>query len=67
MEHWTICKIESMCVIRNKILQLSFDFSYAKIVRCAPKRSVDLAKLLLEHEPRSKIQINSLIEFEQYI
>ena len=77
LEHWSICKIESaernisdgilVEIIRNKITKFSSDFSYAKIARCAQKRSVDLAKLLLDYEPRSKIQINSLIEFEQYI
>ena len=77
LEHWSICKIESTArnvgdnvlvdMIRNKVVLFSNDFSYAKIARCAQKRSVDLAKLLLDYEPRSKIQINSLIEFEQYI
>ena len=76
LEHWAICKIESTTnemtdevlvqVLREKILKFSTDFSYAKIARCAQKRSIDLAKLLLNYEPRSKIQINSLIEFEQF-
>ena len=77
LEHWSICKIESTSravsdiklvdIIRSKVTEFSTDFSYAKIARCAQKRSVDLAKLLLDYEPRSEIQINSLIEFEQYI
>ena len=77
LEHWSICKIEStprnvtdaklVDMIRRKILKFSTDFSYAKIARCAQKRSTDLAKLLLDYEPRSKVQINALIEFEQFI
>jgi len=77
LEHWAMCKIECSApsmsdaklvhLIRGKVEAFSTDFSYAKIARCAQKRSVDLAKLLLDYEPRSKIQIASLLEFEQYV
>jgi len=76
LEHWAICKIEcaSSAIrdrdlvheIRAKIDAFSTDFSYARIARAAQQqRSSDLATLLLEFEPRSKIQVHSLIEFEQ--
>eukprot|EP01083_Nonionella_stella_P018552 51667_1 len=77
LEHWAICKIEStpssvddrelVAMIRRKIVQFCSNFNYAKIARCAQKRSVALAKMLLDYEPRSAVQINCLIEFEEYI
>merc|ERR1712176_1647786 len=80
LEHWAICKIQSkqslsmsdrklVQIIRQKVTACSTDFSYAKIARCAQQRRIgsDLAKLLLDYEPRCKVQIASLIEFEQFM
>ena len=80
LEHWACCKIENIDTqsyqftidkfvkeIKNKLDKYP-GFSYAKIAKiAAKKKSQELAIKLIEYEPKIKVQILALLEFEEFM